>query len=72
MRAKNSTVIEKARAASPWAGLGRCAHCPCVKFEGSGYLCEYCGHHYDDHGTSAFQALEELLAQSVGPLDPTH
>lgn len=39
-------------------GLGRCGRCPCVAFKGSGNMCEECGHHYGDHGTSPFRAPE--------------
>jgi hypothetical protein len=41
-----------------WCGLGRCGRCSCPSFQGQGNICEYCGHHYDDHGTSPFRASE--------------
>jgi hypothetical protein len=34
------------------AWLGQCSRCGCYSFRGSGNVCEDCGHHYDDHGTS--------------------
>jgi hypothetical protein len=39
-------------------GLGRCGRCSCPSFQGQGNICEYCGHHYDDHGTSPFIAAK--------------
>lgn len=34
---------------SPLCGYGRCSKCGCRSYEGSGYICENCGHHYDAH-----------------------
>jgi uncharacterized Zn finger protein (UPF0148 family) len=48
----------KARGGELWSGLGRCSRCSCPSFKGQGNICEYCGHHYDDHGTSPFRACE--------------
>jgi hypothetical protein len=40
----------------PSCGLGRCGRCSCPSFVGAGNICEDCGHHYGDHGTSPFRA----------------
>lgn len=30
-------------------GFGYCWKCGCRAYEGSGYICDNCGHHYDHH-----------------------
>jgi hypothetical protein len=45
-----------APAGKPRCGLGRCGRCSCSSFADRGNVCEYCGHHYDEHGTSPFRA----------------
>lgn len=34
---------------SPRCGYGRCSKCGCRGYEGGGYICENCGHHFDAH-----------------------
>jgi hypothetical protein len=57
---KQATITDDtAHGRELWCGLGRCGRCSCPSFQGRGNICEYCGHHYDDHGTSPFRASEE-------------
>ena len=48
-----------------WCGLGRCSRCSCPAFQGRGNICEYCSHHYDEHGTSPFRGATLLPSMAM-------
>jgi hypothetical protein len=57
-----TTPAEKTPRSHLRCGLGRCGRCSCPSFDGNGNICEYCGHHYGDHGTSPFRATRPRRA----------
>ena len=59
------TSMGETRQSGLFCGLGRCGRCSCSSFRGSGNICEDCGHHYDEHGTSPFRGPEQDHSSSA-------